>query len=237
MRVGIIQSCYIPWRGYFDFINSVDLFVFYDDVQYTPRNWRNRNLIKTKNGIQWLTVPVNHFCRAQQINETIINYDRDWIQNHLKNIKKNYIHSSFFSQYFENFSSVINKRWSTISELNKNIIQWIMNCLNITTPVLDSASLNLRSRSTQRLIDLLEAVGADTYLSGPAASSYLDLNLFREAGISLEYKTYDYAPYPQLHGDFLPNVSVLDLLFCMGDKAKDYIKSKSPDTVVISCGE
>lgn len=237
MRVGIIQSSYIPWRGYFDFINSVDLFVFYDDVQYTPQNWRNRNLIKTPNGLQWLTVPVHHDKLSQKINETRISSNQGWKQKHLRSISQNYSKSSYFSAYINEFSAILNSDYETLSDLNKKLIQWLMTCLSIRTPIIDSTSFNLNGKSTQRIIKLLETVGADTYLSGPSASSYLDLNLFREAGISLEYKTYDYAPYPQLHGDFAPSVSVLDLMFCMGDKAKDYIKSQSPDTIVLACGD
>lgn len=237
MRVGIIQSNYIPWRGYFDFINSVDLFVFYDDVQYTRRDWRNRNRIKTPDGVKWLSVPVLHKNTAQQIDETLIDYGQKWWEKHLRKIELAYQKMPYFASYFQQYGEILAEKFETISELNQSLVRWLMLCLGIPTPLKSTSELNISGRSTERLINILRTVGASHYLSGPSAAAYLDYDQFRQAGIALEYKSYDYPTYPQPHGPFVPDVSVLDLLFSVGGKAKEYLKSRTPDTIIVPAPE
>lgn len=234
MRIGILQSNYIPWRGYFDFIDSVDVFVFYDRVQYTSRDWRNRNRIKTKKGPIWLTVPVKHIRRNQSIEETVIDQDVRWKAKHILSVKHAYKKTPYFEGYFPQYQKIIEEDWETISELNQKLIQWVMNLLNIRTVLLSSFSLARDTGRTENLLAILKQLGATSYLSGPAAAAYLDIDLFRQANISLAFKNYDYAPYPQLHGAFVPDVSVLDLLFNMGPAAREYLKSRTPDKVVVT---
>lgn len=238
MRVGIIQSNYIPWRGYFDFIAQVDMFIFYDDLQYTKRDWRNRNKIKEKDGIAWLTVPVSFTQSApRKICETSIDFTQNWQKKHQSRLYHAYAKSAHFNRYFPDYCSIIEMRHNSISELNTQLIHWLMKCLGITTPTRVSSELNVTGSKTERLINILTTLGATHYLSGPAAADYLDLELFRRAGIQLEYKSYDYQPYPQLHGAFDGNVSVLDLLFNMGGQAGEYLHSCRENTIVVPSGK
>lgn len=232
MRVSVIQSNYIPWRGYFDFIDDMDLTIFYDDVQYTKNDWRNRNKLKTVNGSDWITVPVRTLSLSQLIQETPIDY-RGWEKKHKNSIVQWYAKTNFFKDYSEELFAILGVKYATISELNITLCHWIMQKLEIDTPTRMSSEFVLHGSKTERLIDLLKQIGTATYVSGPAGKGYLDERLFREAGIGLEYKSYDYPMYPQLWGNFIGEVSVLDLLFNMGPEARKYLKSMKPNEVII----
>jgi hypothetical protein len=233
MKVSIIQSNYIPWRGYFDFIDDMDLTVFYDDVQYTKNDWRNRNKLKTVNGAEWITVPVHKLSLSQLIQETPIDY-RGWEKKHIKSIIQWYAKAHFFKDYSEELFAILEVKYATISELNITLCHWIMQKLEIDTPARMSSEFILHGSKTERLIDLLKQIGAVTYVSGPAGKGYLDERLFREAGIGLEYKSYDYPAYPQLWGEFISEVTVLDLLFNTGPEARNYLKSRSPNQLAVA---
>lgn len=227
MKVGIIQSNYIPWRGYFDFIDDVELFVYLDDVQYTRRDWRNRNRIKTSNGLVWLTVPVVFSRDAfdTKIEAVKIDYSEDWIKKHIDSIRHSYSKARFYKQFSEEFYNTINQGFKTISELNINTNNWIMETLDIKTEIKKSSDFAPVGTKTDRLIDILKKAGATGYLSGASAKDYLEVEKFREAGIGLEFKAYEYKEYPQLFGGFEQNVTVLDLLFNCGPDARKYLKS------------
>jgi hypothetical protein len=233
VRVGVIQSNYIPWRGYFDFIRQVDLFVFHDDLQYTKNDWRNRNRIKTANGLRWLTVPVHYRRVEQRIDETTLDGSRDWAQDHLNQLEANYRKVSWYRRYQEPFAAILRRPHANISELNVELIRWLMGELGIRTPTVHSRELGLSGSKTARLIELLRKVRGTVYLSGPAARDYLELDRFREAGIGLEYKTYDYAAYPQAWGPFQGAVTVLDLLFNAGPDAPAHLASRTPNERVV----
>lgn len=233
MRVGVIQSSFLPWRGYFDFIASVDLFVFYDDVQFSKGSWRNRNRIKCHDGPRWLTVPVRHRALSQLIIETEIDDGKDWRANHLRIWHTGYADTPFFADVLQLLGEMGQGRDRTISQLNIRLTRALCAFLGIDTPTVLSSELNLEGARTDRLIHLLHAVGGKTYLSGPSADSYLEKDKFREAGIRLEYKSYDYAPYPQAWGPFEGAVSVLDLIANCGPESKALIRSRTPDLVVV----
>lgn len=233
MRVGIIQSNYIPWRGYFDFIDAVDLFVFHDDIQYTKGDWRNRNRIKTPNGARWLTVPVHYLKTTQLICESEIDFSKDWRSSHLNQFKTNYSGSPFLNKALRVLEEALAHTDHTISQLNIRLIKSICETLEITTPFAHSSDFDLEGTKTGRLIGLLRKVGADVYLSGPSARSYIDESLFRENDIGLEYKRYEYPEYPQLWGEFSGEVTVLDLIASKGAESKDYIKSLRADQVAV----
>lgn len=232
MRVGIIQSNYLPWRGYFDFIKQVDQFIVYDNIQYTNGDWRNRNLIKSPDGLVWITVPIQRKF-GQLIEDTMINYSQRWVERNLNLLNTHYKKAPFYLKYIEKVNKILNSNFKTISELNVAFINWVCQELDISTPILMSSQFNSTGTKTERLIDILKKAGATSYLSGPAAKSYLDMSLFRTNGISLEYKTYDYPEYPQLHGPFVGNVSILDLLFNCGPDSVNYITSLTPNEVVL----
>jgi hypothetical protein len=232
MKVGVIQSNYIPWRGYFDFIDSVDLFVFHDDLQYTKNDWRNRNRIVTPAGLRWLTVPVSYKHVEQKIDEVPIDYSQKWASSHIQQLSAHYRRAPFFGDYIHGFAGIVNEPFTSISELNVAVCKWIMQVLKIRTPICMSRELALSGKKSERLIDLLTKVRGTTYVSGPSASAYLDLDLFRRHGIRVEYKSYDYPEYSQTQRGFSPAVSVLDLLFNTGPEARSYMKSSAINQLV-----
>lgn len=234
MRVGVIQSSFIPWRGYFDFIASVDRFVFHDDIQYTKGDWRNRNKIKTAKGTEWLTVPVSYKSVSQLICETPIDNSTSWANKHLRIWQAHYQAAPYFDATKEILCLLDGNGDATISQLNIKLIRKICDYLNISTPTMLSSELALEGSKTDRLIDLLKKLNATTYLSGPSADAYLDKEAFRRAGIELEYKSYDYEPYPQLWGNFVGEVTVLDLIANCGPASSNHIYSRSPDRIVMS---
>lgn len=226
-RIAIVQSNYIPWKGYFDLIGSVDEFILYDDVQYTNNDWRNRNLIKTPQGLQWLTVPVKIAGRFQQlIRETEI-AGTHWSKAHWKSLQLNYQRTPFFSHYESELQHFyIERQFSHLSELNKALTVWIMGQLGMRTTLSSSQDYVLEGDRNQRLINLCLQSGAVEYISGPAARQYLDEHLFAENGIKVSWFDYNnYLPYPQKWGEFEHGVTVLDLLFNTGQSAPRYLKS------------
>lgn len=232
MRIGIIQSCFIPWRGYFDFIASVDLFVFLDDVQYTTRDWRNRNRIKTPRGSQWLTVPV---CRShgQLIRDTRVDEARDWRADHQATWRANYARAPHFSAVRDILEAMPRRGHVSISALNVELIRATCAYLKIATPMRFSTEIDAAGGRTERLVNLVRTAGGDCYLSGPSADAYLDKDLFAKAGIRLEYKSYDYPIYPQLWGAFDGAVSVLDLIANCGPEASVLMRSATPNRIVV----
>ena len=233
MKVGSIQSSFIPWRGYFDFIASVDVFVFLDDVQYTKRDWRNRNKIKTPKGTEWLTVPVCYECRSQLIQQTKIDYSQNWVKQHLNTWQVNYARALYYEDMTKMLTELSRGNEETISQLNIRLIRRICDYLGISTPMVLSSDLALSGAKTDHLIDLLVKLNATTYLSGPSADGYLDKEAFRRHGISLEYKSYDYQPYPQLWGPFEGAVTVLDLIANCGPDSVASLRSQTPDALIV----
>jgi hypothetical protein len=225
--VAIVQSCYIPWKGYFDLINLVDEFILYDDRQYTRRDWRNRNRIKTPQGPQWLTIPVEVKGRYdQRIDETRI-ADPDWTDRHWKTLMHNYASAPHFDDYRDTIESLYRTTTDPrLSAVNRTFLEAISKILGIRTRLSWSTDYGAEGSKTERLVNLCRAAGATSYLSGPRARGYMDEGLFEEAGISLEYMDYDaYAEYPQLHPPFEHAVTVLDLIFNTGAQAPRYMKS------------
>lgn len=206
---------------------------FYDDVQYSKNTWRNRNKIKNSTGTCYLTVPVRQMSLSQKINNTYIDYSQKWIQKHFRSVEQEYRKSRYFEKYFLEYKDIVESHYDTISLLNRALTVWLCQCLSISTPLLSSENLSSSGSGTQRLIGILQEIGATTYLSGPAAAAYLDYALFLDVGINLEFKSYDYPPYKQLHGAFEPYVTVLDLLFNTGPEARNYLKSRTPDRLIV----
>jgi len=233
LKVGIIQSNYVPWRGYFDIIDEVDLFIFHDDLQYTKGDWRNRNKIKTPKGLVWLTVPVKYEQTSQRICDTRIDYSQKWREGHLRRFRANYGKTPFFAETMSLWEEGLSCGDLNISQLNIRLIKLISAYFGITTPLAISSEYAVSGTKTDRLIKLLKKVGATTYLSGPSAKAYLNENMFSDHGIGLEYKNYDYIAYPQPWGEFSGTVSVMDLIANTGHKARDYLKSQTPNTVAV----
>lgn len=232
MRAGMIQPNYIPWRGYFDFIDDVDVFVFYDDVPYGQgKKWRNRNVIKTPAGLKWLTVPLCHGQANTPICDVLISDSRRWQDVHMNQLQVNYRKAPYWHEYADDFYTIINKDYLRIADLDIELCGWIMRVLGIDTQILRSHDLAVPAgNKAERPVKLLERIGAWTYVTGPNTEPYTDLQLFHSHGIRVEFKSYDYMFYPQLWGgDFVDNVSVLDLLFNTGPLARQYLKSLTPN--------
>ena len=226
MKVGIIQSNFLPWRGYFDFIRESDLFIIHDDLQYTKGDWRNRNKIKTSRGVEWITVPVRYHHTRQLIEETSVDYSSPWAQKMVNRIRETYGRAPYFELYFSELHDLLMKPAASISDLNLRLIKWVCCHLEIATPIKMSHEYHPQGAKTERLIGILQQVQATTYLSGPAAQTYLIPQLFEQAGIRLKYKQYNYPEYEQLYPPFEAAVSVIDLLFMKGKEAISYMEIK-----------
>lgn len=220
----VLQSNYIPWKGYFDLISEADIFVFYDDVQFTPRDWRSRNKIKTAKGAEWVTVPVGA-DRERRICDVEIN-DINWQMKHWKTIQQSYSKSRYFDRYQELFEPIyLGQTWNKLSELNQHFIKLISkDLLGLSTKFCDSSEYEVSGKKLDRLIEIVRKTGATRYISGPAAKDYIDPLRFAEAGIELVWKDYSgYPEYPQRFPPFEHGVSILDLLFNVGPNAPWYI--------------
>jgi hypothetical protein len=222
--VAILQSNYIPWKGYFDIISRVDLFVFADDLQYTKEDWRNRNFIKTENGTKWLTIPCGQ--RRNRLICEVQPADSGWQQKHWRILLQEYAKAEHFERYrdfLEDF--YLNHTWTNLSELNHHLIRHIAGeILGLETRFDDSRRYNITSQRADYVFDLLKAVEATHYVSGPSGQNYLHPDRFEQAGIGLTWMDYSgYPEYQQFHPPFIHQVSVLDLLFHEGPHAMDFI--------------
>lgn len=222
--VGIIQPSYLPWRGFFDFIQEVDVFVFLDDVQYTVRDWRNRNRIKTpEGGSVWLTVPVVG-GRNQLIRDVRIDGSQPWIRKHLGSIERSYQRAPHFDEYYGVVSAVYARGIESLAELDIELTKVLCACLGIDREFVTSSALGCGGAKDDKLLAIVQRVGGDAYLSGPSAAAYLRPELWQGGGVRLLYKDYSgYPEYPQISEPFEPSVSVLDTLFMLGKAAPDHI--------------
>jgi hypothetical protein len=226
VRCAIVQPSYIPWRGYFDLIRRVDLFVFYDDVQYDRRGWRNRNRIKTAQGTRWLTIPVH--ARGSQVENIAINAiataGDEWSRQHYDALLLHYRHAPHFQELSGWLRRLYDAPPPLLADFTIRTTMDIAAMLGINaTRFVRSSEFDVRGTKTERLLAVLRRAGATTYLSGPSARSYLDVAMLEDAGITVEWMTYEYPEYPQLHPPFDPHVSVLDLLFMTGSAAPRFI--------------
>lgn len=229
-RVAIIQSNYIPWKGYFDMIAAVDEFILYDDMQYTRRDWRNRNQIKTPQGLQWLTVPVQVKGKYHQlIRDTEID-GQVWAPAHWKSLLQNYRHAPHFDEIAAWLEPLYLAETHThLSQLNRRLIECICRYLGVTTTIKNSWDYTLLEGKTERLANLCAQAGGTEYLSGPAARDYIDESVFTDQGIQLTWFNYSgYLEYPQLWGKFVHEVTILDLLFNCGKDASRHMKHVHP---------
>jgi hypothetical protein len=218
--VAILQSNYLPWKGYFDIIHDVDTFIFYDDVQYTHRDWRNRNRVKTPQGLVWLTVPVGSSTDRRICDVRI--EDPSWARKHWETLRHVFGRAPHFERYAPMLREVyLERQWTHLSELNQSLVRRISEeCLGIRTRFRDSREWTVTGVRQERILDLLRQAGATHYVSGPAARSYLTQEAFDAAGIVLTYKDYSgYPEYPQPHPPFEHAVTVLDVLFQLGPEA------------------
>lgn len=229
-KIAIVQSNYIPWKGYFDLIAAVDEFIIYDDMQYTRRDWRNRNKIKTPSGLQWLTVPVQVKGKYdQKIRDTKIDGD-GWAKVHWRAFTQYYRRARYFEPIAEWLEPLYTSATYThLSQLNRVFIEAVCKYLGIKTKIGDSKDYVLAPGKTERLADLCVQLGGTEYISGPAAKDYIDETVFSRQGIKLTWFDYSgYPEYPQLWGQFVHGVTILDLLFNCGPDTPRYMKYVRP---------
>jgi len=234
-KILITQSNYIPWKGYFDAINMADEMILFDDMQYTKRDWRNRNMIKTAQGPQWLSIPVEVKGKYfQKICDTVIS-DKDWAKNHWKSISLNYSKSDCFKEFKDEFEDLFLSFHEThLSKINFRFISSINKILGIKTKISWSSEYELLDGKTERLVSICKILGATEYLTGPAAKNYTDEKLFMRENIKITYLNYDHYPeYNQLYPPFTHAVSIIDLIFNEGKNAKHFMKSFSSENILI----
>ncbi|MEZ5172431.1 MAG: WbqC family protein [Bacteroidia bacterium] len=228
MKVAITQSNYIPWKGFFESVEMVDTLVLYDDMQYTKRDWRNRNLIKSPEGTKWLSIPVEVKGKYfQKINETRIS-DPSWARSHWMTLKHTYGKLPGFALYGSVFEELYSREYEMLSEVNYAFTKAICDILGIKTPIRWSHEFDLPEGKTERLVSICRDLGATEYYTGPAAKNYMDETLFDSNNITVHY--YDYSGYPeydQIYPPFTHGVSMLDLLFCTGSDFRKYMKTLS----------
>ena len=229
MRIAIIQSCYVPWRGFFDLIGRCDQYVMFDRVQYAKRHWHNRNRIKSAAGLEWLTIPVISKGRYEQpIDEVEI--EKPWAEKHWRTLELAYRRAPFFASLAPRVRGwyVRAAKETLLTEINAIFVREIAELLGLRTRIVRDTEYPGQGTATERVLAIARAAGADHYLSGPSAKAYFDEALFTGAGITVEWMDYaGYLPYPQLYGAFEPAVSVLDLLFSVGPDAPRYVRPGS----------
>ena len=225
MIIGILQPGYLPWLGFFEQMYKSDVFVIFDDVQYDKEGWRNRNRIKTANGIQWLTVPVHvKLAKHPLIVDIRIDNTVNWPKKHLASIKQNYMKAPFFKEYIDIFEDAYSKKWEFLVDLDNYFIVKLAARLGICNEtIVRSSTLDIEGDRIGRLINLCKHFGADTFYEGVSGKSYIDENEFLNHGIKVEFQNYQHPVYNQLYGDFIPYLSVVDLLFNHGEKSLEIL--------------
>lgn len=228
MILAVHQPQYLPWLGYFHKIAQSDAFVFFDNVQYKAREFQNRNKIRTKDGWIWLSVPVITEGKGRQkISDVMIDNDIPWQRKHSGSLKTWYGHSKYLEQYFPFFKEVYSRTWEKLVDLNVYIIEYILKQLAIAKPIYFESSLDIRNTGTGRITEICQKLRADTYLSGIGGREYLEEDMFKEAGIKLIYQDFHHPVYKQQFmtdvNDFIPNLSIIDILFNEGPKAREIL--------------
>jgi len=226
MKIAILQSNYIPWKGYFDLINAVDVFVLYDCVQYTKNDWRNRNQVLVNGAPHWLTIPVRQAKLTQLVQDTQTT-GSSWARKHWATLQQSYARARGYEALAASLQSLY-EQLATVGELsriNRSFIEYICAALEIRSQLLDARELIADGDRNERLVHICQQLGAHTYVSGPAAQAYLDTHMFKRANIDVEWFEYGpYAPYPQASQTFSDHMSVLDLLLNTGDQARHYYR-------------
>jgi WbqC-like protein len=216
--LAVLQPGYLPWLGFFDQMRRADVFVYYDDVQYDKHGWRNRNRIKSTSGPHWLTVPVRHAGLGKPlVLDVEIDGGSPWARKHLGSIRQYYKDAPYLTRYWPELEELLQRKWDRLVELNLSATAMIADWLGITTCSFRSSALGIDGERSERLLKLCQRFGATKYLSGNAAESYLDVELFRQNGVVVEWQNYRHPTYQQLHGDFVPYLSAVDLLLNCGE--------------------
>lgn len=227
MKVVISQPMFFPWVGLFEQIRLADIYVHYDDVQFPRgRSFMSRVQIKTQSGVYWLSVPIQR-KGLQLIKDVVTDDSKSWRETHLKTIKHNYIKAPFFEDMMEITQSVYSLKTNSLSEINIYATEKICQYFNIAPKFLKSSTYNLSTSGSDRILEIVKLLNGNIYITGHGARNYLDHELFEREGVTVEYMNYEKKAYPQLHGEFTPYVSILDLIANMGKSGIEVITSKT----------
>lgn len=222
-KICIRQPGYLPFLGFFKKIESVESFVFLDDVNYSKGDWDNRNKIRTFENSMWLTVPILNNS-GKLLNEVEIDYSKDWIYKHKAAIKYNYENCPFFDKYWKGIEKILDKKHRKLLELNMSLINYFISILQISTKTIFSSELEIDSTGSKKLLDICKSLNSDTYISGELGSDYLDLEIFKNENITVKFEKFEHPQYSQKYSKFIPNMSIIDLLFNEGEKSIDILK-------------
>jgi hypothetical protein len=216
--IGILQPGYLPWLGFFEQMYRSDIFVIYDDVQFDKGSWRNRNRIKSANGVQWLTVPVRlEFNEHPKVNEILIDNTSNWRKKHLLSIMQNFAKAPYLSKYRPVFEEAFSRDWARLIDLDMFFIRHLSEALGISRQIVYSSTLGISGDRIERLINICKCFHANVFYEGAAGKDYIDPVMFSAHGISIVFQNYIHPTYDQVHGEFVPYLSVIDLLLNHGD--------------------
>ena len=233
MKIGALQSAYLPWIGFFDQVAHCDLFIIFDDLQYTKKDWRARNRIKSPQGRVWLTVPVQSAGVLKKSIDAVEIAGKKWSRQHWQTLKNNYARAPFFDQYADFFQQIYQSPWKKLAPLNRAIIDGLLKMLKIETKVLYSAENKIEKGyqascqqpdPTERIIYLCRRFQADLFLEGRSGQNYIYMPAIEQAGLKIQFQDYIHPVYPQLFGEFLPYLAIVDLLFNCGDDSLKILK-------------
>lgn len=219
MIVGIHQPNYLPYLGFFDKLKKSDVFIIYDDAQFTKGDFQHRNRIRIYHGWKWLTIPVEK--KHISINQIKIKNDVEvegttWQEAHLKEIQDNYKKASYYPYFEKGIRQIYRQEYDMLIDINMKLIKFLMKSFEIDTEIVYSSEFGFTSKSTDRLVDLVNAVGGDVYLSGPMGKEYLDLQRFEEKNIQVAFQNFKHPTYQQQYDGFEPNMSAIDVMFNTG---------------------
>ena len=212
------QPNYLPWLGFFDKIRGSDIFIIEDNIQFEKQGFTNRNKIKTCDGVRWLSVPIKHVNRPLLINEVEISNEGEpnWALRHWLTLKHSYCKAPFWSDYCDFFKDAYEREWSMLIDLNMHLIRGITSFLKISTPIVLGSSLGVTGKKSELILAQCKAVGGNVQLAGIGGREYINTKRFEEEGIKVIFQNFQHPYYPQLHGKFACNLSVVDYLFCSG---------------------
>jgi hypothetical protein len=226
VTIVVLQPGYLPWLGFFDQLRRCDVFVYYDDVQYDKHGWRNRNRIKTQQGPQWLTVPVRHGGLGfPKILDVEIDTRTPWARKHVLSIRQAYARAPFLARYLPGVEELLHAPWRQLVELDLALAGLMAESLGLRRRIERSSALGIGGERSERLVRICRHFGGTKYVSGNVASDYLDVPLFERNGIAVEWQDFTHPVYPQLHGEFMPYMSALDLLLNCGDESAAVLAS------------
>lgn len=229
MKGTIMQPTYLPWMGYFDLMDQSDIYVVFDHVQFEKKSWQQRNKIKVSNGAIYLTVPVQKMPRKTKIYDVKISYNQgNPLKKHWETVSLAYKKAPYFNKYKSFFDTIYSKKYVLLKDLNVEIIKGICNILGIETEIVFSSNLDLKDENmekTEKVVNLCKKMNITHLYDAKGAEEFLDESLFQKEGISITFQDFHYPEYPQLWGEFVPYLSVIDLLFNMGEKSLSIIRS------------